>query len=147
VTPEVEDAKPAEPEQPKAPTKEEKRAVRKREKKEQRKRRDADDGRTVFVRNMAYDVTEDNVREHFEGYGEVEDVKLVKGIDGKNHKGSCFVKFKDEKTAHEVVKISDSYWNHRTEDIPKAQAAELERELDIYGRKVVIKLALTKDKL
>lgn len=142
VTPEVEEAKVQE-EAPAKPTKEEKRAKKKREKKEQRKRRDAEDGKTVFVRNLAYDVSEENVREHFQNYGDVEDIKMVKGLDGKGHRGSCFVKFKEEKTAEEVVKISDSYWNQKTTDMSRAQAQELERELDVYGRKIVIKLAVT----
>ena len=43
-----------------------------------KKQTDANEGKTVFVRNIAYDTSGEDVKEFFGKYGKVEDVKMVR---------------------------------------------------------------------
>lgn len=47
----------------------------------------------LIVRNLPFDVTEENLREHFAKFGEIDEVKLLKKEDGKLL-GCGFVQFK-----------------------------------------------------
>ena len=52
----------------------------------------------IYVGNMSYDTTEDHLRQAFEGYGEVETVKVITDRDSGRPKGFAFVEMssKDE---------------------------------------------------
>lgn len=55
----------------------------------------------IYVGNMSFDTTEEQLRQAFEGYGEVTTVKVITDRDSGNSKGFAFVEMstKDEATA------------------------------------------------
>ncbi|CAJ1340439.1 unnamed protein product [Effrenium voratum] len=55
---------------------------------------DIEQGQTIFVRNVPFDASEDDLREVFRRFGKVRFVKLTPDKTGQNaHRGSAFVKF------------------------------------------------------
>ena len=55
----------------------------------------------IYIGNMSFDTTEDQLRHAFEGYGEVSTVKVITDRDSGNSKGFGFVEMSanDEATA------------------------------------------------
>jgi RNA recognition motif-containing protein len=55
----------------------------------------------IYIGNMSFDTTEDQLRQAFEGYGEVTAVKVITDRDSGNSKGFGFVEMSanDEATA------------------------------------------------
>ena len=102
---------------------------------------DAEEGRTVFVRNVNYNIDEETIKDSdlFTSFGKIIDVKLVKKRDQAGHKGVAFVKFDSSEAADKAVSLSDSYWNETKENLGKGAAQEIGRQLELGGRKVVIK--------
>ncbi|KAF2868668.1 hypothetical protein BDV95DRAFT_118939 [Massariosphaeria phaeospora] len=65
-----------------------------------------DTGR-LYLRNLHYDVTEDDLRDHFAKYGSLEEVHVpTKKVDGKS-KGFAFVQFQDSEHAVEAFVQND----------------------------------------
>ena len=56
------------------------------------------DPRRIFIENLAYSVSEENIRSYFGKYGEIEEVKLPKRKDG-SLKGNCLLRFEKEESA------------------------------------------------
>lgn len=61
---------------------------------------------TIFVARLAYDVTEEQIREAFERYGRVKKVQLVKDQDGKP-RGYGFVEFVDPRDMTTAYKMAN----------------------------------------
>ncbi|MHA1146480.1 MAG: RNA recognition motif domain-containing protein [Candidatus Helarchaeota archaeon] len=55
----------------------------------------------IYIGNMSFDTTEDQLRQAFEGYGEVSTVKIITDRDSSQSKGFGFVEMsaKDEAIA------------------------------------------------
>jgi len=55
----------------------------------------------IYVGNMSFDTTEDQLRQTFEGYGEVSSVKIITDRDSGEPRGFAFVEMSvnDEATA------------------------------------------------
>ncbi len=55
----------------------------------------------IYIGNMSFDTTEDQLRQAFEGYGEVSTVKIIADNDSGKPRGFAFVEMsaKDEATA------------------------------------------------
>ena len=65
---------------------------------------DVDENKTLFMRNVSYEATEEDVQEALSKFGKIAYVKLVKNpMDPKNHKGTAFVKFHDGAAAAMVL--------------------------------------------
>jgi len=96
--------------------------------------KDAKEGRTVFVRNLSFNVDEGVLEEEFEKHGEIEFCKLVMDHESGRSKGSAFIKFKEKKFADnciaEFIKKQDEGVNHV-----------------IDGRPIMVSLAVTRGKL
>lgn len=61
----------------------------------------------LYIRNLHYDVTEDDLRSHFSRYGTLEEVHVsMKKSDGKG-KGFAFVQFNDPENAVEAYSDND----------------------------------------
>ena len=60
---------------------------------------------TVFVGNLPYSVTEDSIREFFEGCGEIKQVRISKTPEGEV-KGFGHIEFCDKEGATEAVKLA-----------------------------------------
>jgi nucleolar protein 4 len=100
---------------------------------------DVREGLTLFVRNIDYNITENDLREFFEAYGPIHFVRLVKSRDNPDvHKGSAFVKFTETEPVDTLTQISDEYWNQEKHTVSKAKLADLESKLEIRGRRLVM---------
>ncbi len=55
----------------------------------------------IYIGNMSFDTTEDQLRQAFEGFGEVSTVKIIADNDSGKPRGFAFVEMsaKDEATA------------------------------------------------
>lgn len=65
------------------------------------------DGREVFIRNIDFRATEDDVRKAFEKFGVIERIKLPPGTKKGTHKGFGFVTF-SKKVSRSLPNISIS---------------------------------------
>lgn len=63
---------------------------------------------TIFIRNVSYDTTEQQLFELFTRYGKVNFAKIVMDKQLNRPKGTAFVQFNDDDTAQHVLKISSS---------------------------------------
>ena len=67
---------------------------------------DAEEGLTLFVRNIDYSTTEAELKEFFEEHGEVYFARLVKSKDNPDvHKGFAFVKFKNKEVVEKLAEL------------------------------------------
>jgi RNA recognition motif-containing protein len=74
----------------------------------------ATDFSTLYVGNLPYRANEQSVQEHFENYGSVNSVRLMKDRRTGKRKGYGFVEM-DEKGAHKAIKsLNDSVFQERT---------------------------------
>ncbi|MEN6440740.1 MAG: RNA-binding protein [Syntrophobacter sp.] len=58
----------------------------------------------IYVGNLAYNVTEDDLRTLFASYGEVTDVKVIKERSSGQSKGFGFVEMLDNSEADKAMK-------------------------------------------
>lgn len=62
--------------------------------------------RTVFIKNLPYDVTEEELRQHFMVFGPIQTIRLAAWNHTSNLKGFGYVDFKREDSAEIAVKKS-----------------------------------------
>lgn len=96
-----------------------------RQKKKQWKQKMKEKRARLVVHNLPFTSTEKNLREHFERFGEVADIQLLKKPDGKLV-GCAFIQFKEVQKAHKA--------KHYTNGWP------------FLGRKITCDFAMAKDK-
>jgi len=63
----------------------------------------------IFIGNLNYAVSEDEVRELFEGYGQVDSVKIIKDRETGRAKGFGFIEMEDENEARNAIQELDGY--------------------------------------
>lgn len=73
---------------------EEEEEVKPKIKKIPRKSNDVEEGKTLFLRNLDFGVTEDDLKSFFEAYGQLHYSLLCKDHLTEHPKGTGFVKFK-----------------------------------------------------
>ncbi|KAF5304799.1 hypothetical protein FQR65_LT07816 [Abscondita terminalis] len=66
----------------------------------------------VYVGNIPYKSTVNDIRAHFKDVGPVKDVRIITHKDGKA-KGFCFVEFKDSKTYEKSLSLNNSLLGER----------------------------------
>ena len=59
--------------------------------------------KNIYVGNISYSVTEDNIQELFEQHGKVNSVKIIIDRYTQRSKGFGFVEMEDEKEADEAI--------------------------------------------
>ena len=64
---------------------------------------DVKEGKTLFIRNVSFDSTEEALRELFEQFGGIEYCKLVVDKRTGHSKGMAFVKFKTTESAEQCL--------------------------------------------
>lgn len=64
-----------------------------------------EDQKKLYVGNLTYATTEDDLRKMFEEHGEIEEVNLI--TEGGRSKGFAFVTFKDASSATSAVAALD----------------------------------------
>ncbi|KAJ1986720.1 Splicing factor, partial [Dimargaris cristalligena] len=70
------------------------------------------DPRVLFVGNVAPAATSDELRQLFEPYGTLRDVRLPVGYQGDQFKGYCFVEFEKATAAQQAIQAVDQYQFH-----------------------------------
>ncbi len=60
-----------------------------------------DDCKTLFVKNLPYDATEDSIGELFQDHGEVESVRIAN--ENGRSKGFCYIEFAESKSVKSVA--------------------------------------------
>lgn len=49
--------------------------------------------KTLFVKNLPYDITEEGIREVFMKYGKIDQVRMVYDAFHKHFKGFCYIEY------------------------------------------------------
>ena len=63
----------------------------------------------IYVGNISYSATEDQLREAFASYGEVSSIAIIIDKYTGNSRGFAFVEFADESTAMKAIEMFDGY--------------------------------------
>jgi RNA recognition motif-containing protein len=76
----------------------------------------------IFVAKLSYQTEEDQLRQVFENYGEVDTVKIVWDREQNRSKGFGFVEMPDDNEAKEAIEaLNDSDLDGRTIVVKKAE--------------------------
>jgi RNA recognition motif-containing protein len=79
----------------------------------------------IYVGNMSYDTTEDQLRQAFEGYGEVTKVSLITDRDSGQPKGFAFVEMPKQQEAQAAIAgLHEKEMNGRNLNINEAKPRE-----------------------
>ncbi|XP_070573008.1 squamous cell carcinoma antigen recognized by T-cells 3-like [Ptychodera flava] len=62
------------------------------------------DDRTVFVKNLSYELTEDRIREIFTKCGDIVEIRMVSNFKNK-FKGYCYIEFNDEFSVKKALEL------------------------------------------
>jgi len=90
---------------------------------------------TIYVGNLSYDVTEDDLKGVFKEYGEVKQVQLPVDRETGRVRGFAFVEMitEDEETSA-IEKLDGAEWMDRTLKVNKAKPREDRRSSSSGGR-------------
>lgn len=84
---------------------------------------------TIYVGNVAYKATEEDLRTLFEQYGEVSSVKIIRNPKTGRSKGFAFVEMPDDASASEAIKkINGTEFLGRSLKVDKANPPRKQRE-------------------
>ncbi len=79
----------------------------------------------IFVAKLNYDTQEDNLRQTFEQFGEVDSVKIIMDKFSGRSKGFGFVEMADDNAAQDAIdNLNDSVLDGRTIVVKKAKPRE-----------------------
>ncbi len=83
----------------------------------------ADDeiSRTVFIKGLDYDITEDSLREEVEKLGPVGRVNIPLTYDSRRNKGFAYIEFKKQADADKFLKLNGKEFMGRTVLVDKAK--------------------------
>jgi RNA recognition motif-containing protein len=70
----------------------------------------------LFVRNVEFKSTEDELRQLFGQHGELKDVRIVRHKNGKP-KGVAFIEFQNEESAQNALALNEYVFNGRTLEV------------------------------
>lgn len=76
----------------------------------------------IFVGGLSWQTTEETLRYHFEQYGEVVSVEVMRDRDTGNPRGFAFVVFQEDATVDLVMNNLPHEINHKVVDVKRAQA-------------------------
>jgi RNA recognition motif-containing protein len=69
----------------------------------------------IYVGNLSYEVTEEDLQNAFEGFGQVESVRIIKDNDSGRSKGFGFVEMSNNANAQSAIKdLNDKELKGRT---------------------------------
>lgn len=79
----------------------------------------------LYVGNLPFSVTEDDIKDLFSSAGEVKNVKIIVDQDTKRSKGFCFIEMSDERGAKKAVEtLNDIDVGGRTINVNSARENE-----------------------
>lgn len=64
--------------------------------------------KSIYVGNMPYSATEDQIRDLFSQFGEVQTVKIIFDREKRRPKGFCFVEMEDSDALYAIEKLNDT---------------------------------------
>ena len=67
----------------------------------------------IYIGNLPYDISEQDVEDAFAKFGEIEDVALIRDRETKRLKGFGFVTFKAEASAQDALKMDNEDFHGR----------------------------------
>lgn len=76
----------------------------------------------IFVGGLSWQTNEDSLRYHFEQYGEVASVEVMRDRNTNQPRGFAFVVFKSDETVDLVMSSGPHEINHKIVDVKRAQA-------------------------
>jgi len=80
------------------------------------------DAAKIFVGGLSWQTTEEPLRYHFEQYGEVSSVEVMRDRNTGDPRGFAFVVFKSDETVELILKAKPHEINHKVVDVKRAQA-------------------------
>lgn len=80
------------------------------------------DAAKIFVGGLSWQTTEEPLRYHFEQYGEVSSVEVMRDRNTGDPRGFAFVVFKSDETVDLILKAKPHEINHKVVDVKRAQA-------------------------
>ncbi len=95
------------------------------------KSNDVEEGKTLFLRNLAFDTSQDELKEFFEKFGPVHYALLCKDPLTEHPKGTGFVKYKDKAAADKCLE----------------QFEDDSSEFKLKSRQISVSVALSKEKV
>ncbi len=88
----------------------------------------------IYVGNMSYDVTEDDLREAFEAHGEVASANIIKDKYSGRSKGFGFVEMGDDQAAMAAIEaLNQTELKGRSINVNKAKPRTERRDGDRGG--------------
>uniref|UniRef100_A0A7S4NCW7 RRM domain-containing protein n=1 Tax=Odontella aurita TaxID=265563 RepID=A0A7S4NCW7_9STRA len=76
----------------------------------------------IFVGGLSWQTTEETLRYHFEQYGEVSTVEVMRDRNTGDPRGFAFVVFKEDSTVELIQSSGPHEINHKVVDVKRAQA-------------------------
>lgn len=80
------------------------------------------DAAKIFVGGLSWQTTEETLRYHFEQYGEVVSVEVMRDRQTGDPRGFAFVVFKSDETVDLILKSCPHEINQKVVDVKRAQA-------------------------
>jgi RNA-binding protein Musashi len=80
------------------------------------------DAGKIFVGGLSWQTTEETLRYHFEQYGEVSSVEVMRDRNTGDPRGFAFVVFKSDETVELVMNSGPHEINNKIVDVKRAQA-------------------------
>ncbi|KAL4510834.1 hypothetical protein ABPG72_004988 [Tetrahymena utriculariae] len=101
--------------------------------------------KTCFIRNLAYDATDKDLRNFCQNFGKVEMAKVCMNYETGSNKGTGFVKFKDADVALKLIsksnELSDNYLQQKnkksTSNLHDIFSGISELDLEMNGRRII----------
>jgi len=78
----------------------------------------------IYVGNLPFEVTEDEVKSAFEVYGEVESIAMIMDRDTGKFRGFCFVEMADNDAGAAIEGLNDSDFGGRPMKVNEARPRE-----------------------
>ena len=105
------------------------------QKKERDERKDNSEEKTktIFVGNLCYDTTEEQIEEFFGNCGKILSVRIAKG-DNDKPKGFCHIDFENEEDAENALQMNGKELDGRTLRVDKTLPRGSEKRRDFRGR-------------
>jgi heterogeneous nuclear ribonucleoprotein A1/A3 len=82
----------------------------------------------IFVGNLSYSASEDDLEEAFKTFGEITGVKIVRERASGRSRGFGFVTYVDPKAAKDALSMNDKELNGRKLRVNEAREKEHSRE-------------------
>lgn len=81
-------------------------------------------GKKLYVGNLSYDVTKEDLEAFFGEFGEIVDVKLIIDRDTGRSKGFAFIEFANNDSAQAALAKNGEEWHKRRLKINEARQRE-----------------------